>query len=43
MEFYWVVDNVFDTPEPPELRLLGNPLQFDPVMRAFRVGVRTNW
>lgn len=42
-EFYAVVSNVFDTPEPPQLRLLGNPLQFDPVMRAYRVGVRTSW
>jgi len=42
-EFYWAVTNVFDTEEPSQLRLFGNQLQFDPVQRAFRVGVRTHW
>jgi len=43
MEMFLTINNVFDKTEPAQLRLLGNPLQFDPIMRFFRVGVRTNW
>ncbi len=43
MELYGAIYNVFDTEEPPELRLFGNPLQYDPVGRAFRIGLRSNW
>ncbi len=43
MEIYGAINNVFDTSEPKQLRLIGNPLHFDPVGRAFRVGVRTSW
>jgi len=43
MELYGSIANVFDKQEPPQLRLIGNPLQFDPVGRAFKVGVRTSW
>ena len=42
-EFYWAVNNLTDTPPPPELRLFGNPLQYDPIGRAFRIGIRAQW
>ncbi len=43
MQIYGAVNNVFDTEEPDQLRLFGNPLQYDPVGRAFRLGIRSNW
>jgi hypothetical protein len=43
MQIYGAVNNVFDTEEPDQLRLFGNPLQYDVVGRAFRLGVRSNW
>ncbi|MEJ0023301.1 MAG: hypothetical protein WDN76_07605 [Alphaproteobacteria bacterium] len=43
MQLYGSISNVFDTEEPAQLRLIGNPLQFDPIGRAFRLGVRANW
>jgi hypothetical protein len=43
MQVYGSVNNVFDTEEPEQLRTFGNPLQFDPIGRAFRLGVRANW
>lgn len=42
-ELYGGVTNVFDKDQPPELRLFGNPLQYDTVGRAYRVGVRAVW
>ncbi|MFV3131919.1 TonB-dependent receptor plug domain-containing protein [Niveispirillum sp. KHB5.9] len=42
-EIYWAVNNVGDVAPPPELRLFGNPLQYDPIGRAFRLGVRAKW
>ena len=42
-EFYWAVNNITDTSPPPELRLFGNPLQYDAVGRAFRIGMRAQW
>lgn len=42
-EFYWAVNNIGDTAPPPELRLFGNPLQYDPIGRTFRIGVRAQW
>lgn len=42
-ELYASVSNVFDQDQPPELRLFGNPLQYDTVGRAFRVGIRAVW
>jgi outer membrane receptor protein involved in Fe transport len=43
MQLYGSVNNVFDAEPPEQLRLFGNPLHFDPIGRAFRVGVRSNW
>ena len=40
IELFANVNNVFDVSEPPTLRLIGNPLYFDPIMRAYKVGVR---
>jgi outer membrane receptor protein involved in Fe transport len=42
-QIYGSINNVFDKSEPDQLRLYGNGLQFDPVGRAFRLGVRANW
>jgi iron complex outermembrane receptor protein len=42
-EIYASITNVMDKSEPRQLRLIGNPLQFDPVGRAFRLGIRTSW
>ncbi|WP_395445536.1 hypothetical protein [Caulobacter sp. UC70_42] len=42
-ELYGGLTNVFDKDQPPELRLFGNPLQYDTVGRAYRVGVRAVW
>uniref|UniRef100_B0T8Z3 TonB-dependent receptor plug n=1 Tax=Caulobacter sp. (strain K31) TaxID=366602 RepID=B0T8Z3_CAUSK len=42
-ELYGGVTNVFDKDQPPELRLFGNPLQYDTVGRAFRLGIRAAW
>lgn len=38
-EIFGNVNNVFDTQEPPQLRLIGNPLHFDPIGRAYKIGV----
>jgi outer membrane receptor protein involved in Fe transport len=43
MQIYGAISNVMDTEPPKQLRLFGNPLQYDPVGRAFRVGIRSNW
>jgi hypothetical protein len=43
MQVYGSITNVLDTEEPDQLRLFGNPLQYDPIGRAFRVGIRSNW
>lgn len=42
-ELYASITNVFDLDQPPELRLFGNPLQYDTVGRAFRIGLRARW
>jgi outer membrane receptor protein involved in Fe transport len=42
-QLYVAVNNVFDKSQPDQLRLYGNGLQFDPIGRAFRLGVRANW
>jgi iron complex outermembrane receptor protein len=42
-ELYGGITNLFDKEQPPELRLFGNPLQYDTVGRAFRVGIRAAW
>lgn len=39
-EVYGTINNVFDKGEPAQLRLTGNPLNFDPVGRYFKVGIR---
>jgi iron complex outermembrane recepter protein len=39
-EIFGGVSNLFDTQEPATLRLYGNPLYFDPVGRAFKIGLR---
>jgi outer membrane receptor protein involved in Fe transport len=43
IEMYGQISNVFDKTEPKQLRLIGNPLQFDPILRAFRIGVRATY
>jgi iron complex outermembrane recepter protein len=43
LEVYVSVNNVFDKGQPKTLRLFGNPLHFDPVGRAYRIGARVNW
>ncbi len=40
MEVYGAFNNIFDTTPPKSLRFFGNPLQFDVIGRAFRLGVR---
>ena len=42
-ELYASINNVFDKGQPDQLRLIGNPLHFDPIGRYFKVGVRTNF
>ncbi len=42
-ELYGTINNVFDKDEPKQLRLIGNPLNFDPIGRFFKVGVRSRW
>jgi hypothetical protein len=39
-EIFGTINNVLDKGEPKLLRLFGNGLYFDPVDRAFRIGVR---
>lgn len=39
-EIYGSISNLFDTQEPPSLRIYGNPLYFDPVGRAYKIGLR---
>jgi iron complex outermembrane receptor protein len=42
-ELYGGITNLFDKDQPSELRLFGNPLQYDTVGRAFRLGIRAAW
>lgn len=42
-EVYGTINNVFDTGEPKQLRLTGNSLNFDPIGRYFKVGIRSRW
>jgi iron complex outermembrane receptor protein len=42
-EIYANINNVFDKGQPEQLRLIGNPLHFDPIGRFFKLGVRTNF
>jgi len=42
-EVYVTVNNVFDKGEPSQLRLIGNPLNFDPIGRSYKVGLRSRW
>lgn len=43
VEFYGSVSNVFDKYPPGQLRLFGNPLHYDVVGRAYRLGVRAKF
>ncbi|HVY86973.1 MAG TPA: TonB-dependent receptor [Caulobacterales bacterium] len=43
VELFGGVTNVFDKDEPHQLRYTGNPLYFDPVGRAYKIGVRAHW
>lgn len=38
-EIFATVNNVFDEGEPKQLRLIGNALHFDPVGRAYKIGI----
>ncbi|MEI9926586.1 MAG: hypothetical protein WDN44_01230 [Sphingomonas sp.] len=40
VELFGGVKNVFDTDPPPEIRLNGNPLYFDPIGRNYSIGLR---
>ncbi len=42
-EIYAALNNIGDTEPPPQLRLFGNPLQYDAVGRSFRLGLRAAW
>lgn len=43
VELFGGIKNLLDTDPPPEIRLNGNPLYFDPVGRAYTVGLRANF
>jgi iron complex outermembrane receptor protein len=43
LEIYGSINNLFDTVPPRQLRLFGNPLHYDVVGRAFRLGVRARF
>jgi len=43
IEFYAAINNLFDKTEPKQLRLIGNPLHFDPYLRYFRFGIRATY
>lgn len=43
MEIYGSVSNVFDKYPPVQLRFFGNPLHYDVVGRAYRIGFRTSF
>ncbi len=42
LEVYGAINNIADTNPPKSLRLFGNPLQFDTLGRAFRLGIRAS-
>jgi iron complex outermembrane receptor protein len=42
-EIYGSINNVFDKDEPSTLRLFGNALHFDPVGRAYKLGIRAKF
>jgi outer membrane receptor protein involved in Fe transport len=42
LELFGSVFNLFDK-DPPYLRLYGNPVLFDPIGRAYRIGLRTRF
>jgi hypothetical protein len=42
-QLYGAINNVADKSQPKQLRLIGNPLQFEPIGRSYRIGLRTNW
>jgi hypothetical protein len=43
LELYGAVQNVFDKDNPSDIRLFGNPLQYDIIGRRFRLGIRAAW
>lgn len=43
VELFGGINNLFDSDPPSNLRYTGNGLYFDPIGRAYRVGVRANW
>jgi outer membrane receptor protein involved in Fe transport len=43
VELFGGINNLFDKVPPSNLRLSGNPVYFDSVGRAFKVGVRAAW
>jgi hypothetical protein len=42
VEVFATVNNVFNKAEPKQLRIIGNPLLFDPIGRFFKFGIRTS-
>jgi len=43
LELFGSVNNVFDRDPPPNLRYTGNGLYFDPIGRAYKIGLRADW
>src|SRR3546814_2541677 len=42
VELFGGIRNVLDKDPPREIRLNGNPLYFDPIGRAYTIGIRAN-
>ena len=43
MVLYGAIQNANNQQMPPQERLFGNPLIFDPIGRSFKIGLRSNW
>ena len=43
VELFGGINNLFDRSPPPNLRYTGNGLYFDPVGRAYKIGIRAQW
>ena len=43
MELFGGINNLFDRDPPSNLRFTGNGLYFDPVGRAYKIGIRADW
>jgi outer membrane receptor protein involved in Fe transport len=43
LELFGGINNALDADPPHQLRMNGNPLYFDPIGRAFTIGLRADW